>query len=1639
MERENSKVWFLACHACIETKQEYASEIAKEIIGSDPANHGVVTWALHRGYEFDLQAVFSALQKRLLQEPDNIEIYLATWSLTFSLKDDRASEDLVDASEEAFRRTGNADLWLFHKIQFLTARNDLIGTENLIPQIKDEHLRRDAQLNQLRRQAQTRNELLGELACRIQEEYQISGNAKLLMECCDLKLHIDEFAYVSEHSDLLITSIGTAPALRLALEGTYKNGDFQQCLSLITNFQHLFRDGVISPDIRQLRALCMHKLGDWSEAISEAERIYAEFPDIHNFISLFDLLVKTGDTRRCSSLARDLLIIKGADSSQLLTATSFIHVHDLELARSLWRAATQTPIKKANLSLRLRAMELAYTLGLSREANDLLNSLVEAAQKGKGPLKMKTFEETLQLFREQREINEKNSKLYMQGSVPIHLLVEFLNMPMVQLFHQQAFANREDRNLLKSTIIFGRSGNRPVENLSPKCIIADITGIIMMADLNLLEEVEVALEPIYISPAVTISLMEQIRKVTPNQPDRCESRETFCRLVKTGRIATVEVPSEWTYISSDLRERIGTEASALLEIAVKEGGVLISDGLVNDLSSPFMPAPLPPEVAERVRQTVEFTNYLQPSIHPVIFPFSEGSLVLVPHIVVAGLSSQSWETASQCFRLAVLPESLEHLEKEVQADQNAESLARWTQSLLDRLQRGIARGIYRILPAAKQPKNDEKWGTDSRSLADILAYHHPQGGVVWCDDRMLNRHLLTNSARIVGISEILKLLRKKGLTDASYFDAIIHLRRSNIRYIPISPEEIIYHLKLSELKEGRIAENSRLATIRRYLNATLLDKEWLQPPLLLEEGTKDMREYVYPLGLFRSVDEAIFLIWKEGGELKLTEARADWLLNNLHIDIIGFRQCLNTGCNADEVRTSLGAMVGMLYVKGVALPRLETDSNYSPRRAYFGWLTERLLKSVISSNPSLLNLVCENISNSIQDQLKLKRHQKKQHYRDAKHTLVAGLIYDLPHIIAEKMKFPEDTLELLGLTVSSIVKIGNQTYNSDHYWECVASAVNNCPSDLSDQSGNQVLNFSLNSDDDDSKLVVVIKDEKNNEIGRLNDKALPIFLDSVEKRIECLRENREWFDRGAEQIQSAISIMASIESPSERMEAVMNVRKESVAVAYRRITKILNQPKVQFKLDDFRLPSLERILMFIRLEIGETAESSDEALSRSAIELLQDEGLATAIERHICLPCKLPDLIEELWAEISDAEAREMFERLNGSPHSLIADLHLVRLAGLRNTLAFWKLANDLVLQLMDFERSHATYHDFHALLEFSDEEFSKLPSGMNLPPWCRFICIWYHASRLHGLLRNVELNSTSLSIWIKRQLKSWNNNTLRHSQDSDIDVAEPANLCLGWVTLHGLASLIGDLPGISNLVTLTPLVAPFIGADTLTRFELYRRRDCYENSLSSFIGGASDEQLTSLYGEENLHSGFGMLADESFASYVEQLSSEQHDPNIWFILDSIVGQGRVPNALSGRLLEVIQSYKFDELVLKSPAMGMNALVFSSRHLSRCLDQKLVEEMVEKIFICAGKLDAADIPEKFFFDEWGQLGHALLLLARSSDGEEKCSTRYFGYMQRLLTVCPKITPNIATDWLSFLPVEQQTNIWPFIFTARAIR
>jgi tetratricopeptide (TPR) repeat protein len=1641
-ERENLQVWRLACVSCIDNRQDEATDLVRQMLAENPASYGTIAWALHRGYSFDHALANDGLRKRIEQEPDDINAWLALWTLVWRDGNLAQGEAIVDEAEQAFRRTGNGDLWLFHKIQFVTHKGNDRRAKKLVQGIADTQLKRSAEIARLRVAAGSMKGRKA-LAESLADEFAATGGPRRLFECCELKLRLGDFEFIAQHAKQLVEGIGTAAALRLALEGVFKHGDHELCLSLLQEYRHFFRDSALSPDVRNLKAICQHHLGDWPEAVEEAAQMYHEQPSIATFSAYFDLLLRSGDTRRCSALARDLLTLKNAKPDHWLRAASVVRLHDPNLAKELWRLANRRPIK--NLQLAGFSLELAFALGVPHEAETLFKRLCKLARQGRGPLREQSIDETIALFQARRESADNTGRLYAEGAVPVHMVVEHMNWPMVLGYHAQLEANRGQTNLLHSPILFARSGARTVESGSPQSLFVDITSLLLANDLGILDKVEEAFSPIYVSPHITESLMEQVTRLHPPQPERQEARQKFLEMVRNGRVAVVELIAQVSILTEDVRLQLGAEHASLLEHAAKEKGVMLHDGPFLAEGSTSTLVVLPPSAADHVAPLRKFYNSLRVPAAGGASELADGTAILLPHSIIASLPADKIEAATKRFRMMVSAPAVRELEAETAAFESSQRLADWTQALLDRLQNGLAAGNYRVVRIAPRGEQNlyNKAKSTTKVLYDALIATGLPDGVTWCDDRLVNGHFRAGGRVVVGISEVLQWLKtKRSISAEEFFDALLRLRESNIRYLPLATGEIEHHLTKALVKDGRVSETPALAILRRYINACMLDRGKLQTPLVDQNGNMQLREYEFPMGLRRAIDSALQATWKDQhADLTVRTARADWLLEQVYFDLLGIRQTFAKHTGAGEVRDIIASSLGMLYGEGIGLEFwVGAGRELAPRQAFFNWLNTRFLQPLTKLEPALVSLVAKVIGDFIVSNSNDPTIEAKPEYRRAARAVWARFIYDLPSELQDELDLPVAVRTFVGLTrLGFSVKIGDRIYGYEGYWQAMAEAVNGREGRVRERDKEHELRIRFAERQANGRVIVEFVSDDPSECGRFSETVAPVLHDLIEERIRFMQSCHHWFDCPIPKRLAEIQRLAAIESPEDRFEAVDEWRKGSAEVNYRRLAALFsNSPN--FKLSDLTLPNWERLPDHLRVPL---THGVDVGLPAAADALYSEEGLFVALYRMTCLPVKLPMVLEARWLAISKTEAEQLFAQLLNQPHSIVADLHLLRLAALRDNPKLCKRAEEIAAHLLDPTEGRIRFNCFKAVLKLVDAQFNNWSPGRMLAPWVRLACIWYHASRLHGLLRHAS-DLVRLTEWVTTNTNLWTGEILARETVFWGDLARPSNVSYGNFILHGMARLLGEMPSAPAKLKTPGKFATLLGNDAVMaatlRIELACRTDFLRNNLGSLQGQATSVEIARTFGNE-LKEVFASVPDEEIGARLEELAKAQDDPALWAMMSSIIGEGELPLTLKKRLIEILQTVDFKGLAQSNDEMLGPALTFACHQAQVSGDSDLIRRMEETVIGFAPLAATSASNDKGKMPRWMVFANTLISLAVVPGNEDENVRRFFDLFRRFVELCPPAASQIgpaSMQWGKRLPLAQQVNLWPFIFAVRAL-
>ena len=204
--------WRLACLANDPNRQAEASDLCRALLSENPGDPYVLMWALVRGYDVDVAAASRAIERNQLQNADAAAILVA---LNLSRGDVDAALELLDRVKDVFVRAGLLDRWLFLRVRALVERQDTEGAFVVASTADDPAAGRELRLVALHGNFERTGEWQ-ELLKHLELSFDETGDPRFLYESCSLKARLEDWPYVADRAEKLVTAIGTASAVRLA-------------------------------------------------------------------------------------------------------------------------------------------------------------------------------------------------------------------------------------------------------------------------------------------------------------------------------------------------------------------------------------------------------------------------------------------------------------------------------------------------------------------------------------------------------------------------------------------------------------------------------------------------------------------------------------------------------------------------------------------------------------------------------------------------------------------------------------------------------------------------------------------------------------------------------------------------------------------------------------------------------------------------------------------------------------------------------------------------------------------------------------------------------------------------------------------------------------------------------------------------------------------------------------------------------------------------------------------------------------------------------------------------------------------------------------------------------------------------------
>lgn len=1649
-------VWELGCLACDPTRAGEAQAYALARLKVVPEDFRVAAWAVERDYPFDRAAVAAAIAAAIAKDPKiDLDAHFARVAVLLADKKPKLAEKALDDGEAAFKAQGQHDVWKVQKVQFLAGQKR--PTAKVIASILDAGLQSQARMAAFRIGKNSRADFK-RLAGQFAEEYAKSGSPVVLFNACDASFRAGEPKFVAEHARELVDKLDTDAALRLALHGTFAAGETELCLELLRERQTVLQGGKLSPELRRLHAACLQKLGQVEAAIRAAEELYRERPEPGSFSEYYRILIQTGDTLRAAVLARDLLMLPKADVVLLLQVANFTRLQDMKLAQQLWRKAAAKPLKTTKLMMGV--VGVAFTLGIENEAAALQQRLFKRARR-KGPIQLKTLDEVRDMIRERQEQQAKLSKSYDQSEAPIHIIATPVGAPLVQLYHAKLEENRAAKDLTQVPALLARYGGRSAPaKISKKALYADITGLILAADLEILDLAEEHLGPIHIAPEAPQSLVQQIGECRPHQPSQHAWREQLQRMVADGEIVVVDAAaapelaadhplqplgrgwqSDWQ-TAQDHKAVLGTDwplASEDLKVPVTlpeeyaKGTANLRELLQAAQAGGAMSAE---ELAEHVGAVGVFRNYpVRAAGQP---PLPAGTTVLLPSVPLEILANQGLlKAVAKAFRVRITREDFGRIAEEERGYAKRMALADWTQALLDRVKAGIAAGRYKVLPQTIPAKQLEKMNLDAKGLANLLrAVEGNAKGSLWCDDRAINRHALAGARPSVDILEVMGMLQREDkMSEADRNEKLTHLRRSNVRYVPTSAEEILAALKLAAVEDGELVETSALSALRRYYAACLLEKGRLLGP---KQGTHDLQEWNFILQLRQATDVAFRELWAQDLPAETIEAQANWLWRWLYVDMVGLRSTVMKETPVNEERELTAFQIGSLFSLGISLPfRPKKKGEKAVRDRYFDWINWKLLAPLEHSNPGFIESVGRIVARDIERTCRASFKLAAGDQRKGQLLVMTKLFMDLPVELREQVNLPADVLAGMGVTVHGPgVGLEGRQFNLAEFSAAQAEALAKGTAKLADRD--RKVEWKLDREPGkDPVLKVTFPD---GQVKTWQDPEFAVLVPEVAERIERLEASAYWFDCDQATRRAAIQEICNLERPVDRVLRLHEWKSGSAAVAYRELNQLL-QAEQEVELRNLQVPDWRRLLKHLRLPAVAGKPEAD--LETAAATWLKEDGLQAALRCFMAMPRRLPECLEQAWREMPADEAKKLWEKLPRFPRSVVTDLHLVRLAQLRGDVD--RAIVDRVLgELFDKEQVEALVDSFLAALRWVERELNRWPQRHELLAWQWLILVWYHASKLHGIFRATRMDLAKMEEWFHANTSSWHHGVMDYDLTYVRDLSHPNLAGAGSVVLNGLGNLLEGLPDSQVDALGLPARWKALGekdahfAGTLL-LDLCRRTDLASNVLGAFVANASPAMRNRLLGAD-WDAGLKLAGGNiPLGEIIAMAAKDLYGITGWSALLASVRELPVPEENRPALRELLLSIDWEQFAAKAPEWSRVVMNFAAAQ-ARSLDAEFQKQIEEALFRFAGGPARAKMNEEEARQSDMHVAQSLLALSIEPGDQVKTATAYFEKVGRLMRVQPAVASLLEgpmRHWLGRLPFEQQRGLRALWYQLRA--
>ena len=1499
----------------------------------------------------------------------------------------------------------------------------------------------------------------------LEKRYNDTRSDLDLLSYCQVLHRTGSWETLADLLHTLRSHIDTSSVNWMAIQATYETDNYQSCLDLLEDYLKRFFPIVSLGYLADIRAACLEELGRVNEAIVVLEEVVKREPTEHRFHNLAHLYRIVGDTARLVVVAQQFLDSNFYQLDALIGLADLLQGYHPEIAARLVRRALEHELPEEAM---VRIWMLAEQLGLYAEARELFSQMIALAEQGRGGLQPVTPGDFFSLNRTSRQKAIDLWGEYLKGTIPVHMYTDELNIPLITQYYFNFRSSVDDIFLSRQTAILARHGGRQIthasspEEVSGIRLYADLTAILIAANLNVLGQIEDVFSPISIPQQLIPALEEMIRSLTEKQPEIVAAKKMVLDHLADGSISVVDTSQIVTSRETEiLQEELRESQVVLLHMARENNGFYVDFLPIQKLTRAaevrlaVIPAPWTEyvigrdSVAESLRKLGEITIREYQSAAAILEDKDEATLVV--HLDAKTnlyFDSNAIETLAQArilsaacrnFHLYISRSYEAHLRDELAWREHATEMILWLQQLIRRLNQGVQAGTYKFIANPRKSRLFQ-FGENTQCILALLEIPHVPSGVIWIDDRLGNSASFANLSTI-GINDVLHaLLSIKKIEPEDYYEYLIKLRAANVRYIPLESDELLYHLRHAVVA-GDFVETPELRILRRYFASCMQYPNDLQYPSALPANTLNkLGEIAFIGSLKLNVHRIFSQIWGTVDDPVTRRLFADWVLNNLFLDYMALVESAN-GSLVSFLDHRLAPDLAALALRfwGLFGEHEIKNENLTDLAADFSdWVWNGVLEPYVRVNSGLLSQVVE----SVKLLFAAAKESAQQVIEDQnQRNIVLHQIYlSLPEIIRQELNKDTGFLESAGIEVISVIYVNDIQFDANEFWKGVSNAWNEGTASV--ETLTRDTRYELEATYRDDEKVIVVSNSSDEQLNQLLVRHAGVLSDKAEEQANDLASKRYFLDCCDAEFNSLVRGVAKAPGPSSRIRLVEDYLGTSSTVQYSNMLERLQglQPGNEIGLAELLPPSLEGLRRHLRLP--KQSDSFAEAYARAAETLLSEESLLVAIQRLVCLPVPLPDMVLDHFKSLDRSEQGKIL-KLFISNKSPVSTMHWLTLLALSEDQAAVEQLISVLLSEVNYQYLLA----FQSVLNWTRISLEMVPSFNDWSDSYKLAFSWLHSHYLFSIWVSLRASAQEIAKFFAQVPYSYANPLDYLHSAYLLDIASPAQFNAVRFDVWGILNAIRQSGKIQlsseNQATLLE-VLQIPNWDDLSRASvLWQNFDQAGDLLSSFLNVEIADMLDTHLAYDITWPDRGARLEAIHASLVE-LKQHAFALEEWRKLTHMLGWWPVYEDLKEDLQSLLLSIDIGALYRSSLELGHAVSQFLSLQLPYFRSFKCWEKSRQAVLDIArvlseheGDLKETRKGEKLdAFVLQCLVGPLLAVCLLAEDSYTETTV----LVNQVVDICPFVIPlvrPIVEGIYIRTPAQSQVAYWPVLMKLRA--